>query len=259
MGAVVSRPPLIGVSTSEVRRAGDHSVVPQGEPSRRELALGERYLDSVRSAGGLPVILTPVHGSAIDPLLERLDAVCLSGGPDLHPSAYGAEAHDELGPTEPELDLFELALARRAVRRGKPVLGICRGAQVLNVALGGTLHQHLPDLSEQIEHRQQVAGRQVTHEVKLAPDSRLAKLVGRTELGVNSFHHQAPATLGPGLREVGTAEDGIVEAIEGTGKGFVCGVQWHAECLVERPEHFALFEGLVQAGAEHSLSELRAA
>ena len=172
MGAVVSRPPLIGVSTSEVRRAGDHSVVPQGEPSRRELALGERYLDSVRSAGGLPVILTPVDGSAIDPLLERLDAVCLSGGPDLHPSAYGAEAHDELGPTEPELDLFELALARRAVRRGMPVLGICRGAQVLNVALGGTLHQHLPDLSEQVEHRQQVAGHQVTHEVKLAPGSR---------------------------------------------------------------------------------------
>ncbi len=197
MGAVVSRPPLVGVSTSEVRRATDHSVVPQGEPSRRELALGERYLDSVRSAGGLPVILTPVHGSAIDPLLARLDAVCLSGGPDLHPSAYGAEAHEKLGPTEPELDLFELALARRAVRRGVPVLGICRGAQVLNVALGGTLHQHLPDLSAEVEHRQQASGRQVTHEVKLASDSRLAKLMGRTEVRVNSFHHQAPATLGP--------------------------------------------------------------
>ena len=93
MGAVVSRPPLVGVSTSEVRRASITGVVPQGEPSRRELALGERYLDAVRSAGGLPVILTPVHGSAIDPLLERLDAVCLSGSPDLHPSAYGSEAH----------------------------------------------------------------------------------------------------------------------------------------------------------------------
>ncbi len=259
MGAVVSRPPLVGVSTSEVRRAVDHSVVPQGEPSRRELALGERYLDSVRSAGGLPVILTPVHGSAIDPLLERLDAVCLSGGPDLHPSAYGAEEHEELGPTEPELDLFELALARRAVRRGMPVLGICRGAQVLNVALGGTLHQHLPDLSEEIEHRQQAHGRQVTHEVKLAEDSRLAKLMDRTEVSVNSFHHQAPDMIARGLRVVGRAADGTVEAIEGGGKGFVFGVQWHAEGLVELPEHFALFEGLVQAGAEHSASELRAA
>jgi putative glutamine amidotransferase len=259
MGAVVSRPPLVGVSTSEVRRASDHSVVPQGEPSRRELALGERYLDAVRSAGGLPVILTPVHGSAIDPLLDRLDAVCLSGGPDLHPSAYGAEAHSQLGPTEPELDLFELALARRAVRSGMPVLGICRGAQVLNVALGGTLHQHLPELSSDVEHRQKAAGRQTTHDVKLAPDSRLAKLMGRTELGVNSFHHQAPATLGSGLRVVGKADDGIVEAMENDAKGFVFGVQWHAECLVEMPEHFALFEGLVQAGAEHSASELRAA
>jgi putative glutamine amidotransferase len=259
MGAVVSRPPLVGVSTSEVRRASDHSVVPQGEPSRRELALGERYLDAVRSAGGLPVILTPVHGSAIDPLLERLDAVCLSGGPDLHPSAYGAEAHSELGPTEPELDLFELALVRRAVGRGMPVLGVCRGAQVLNVALGGTLHQHLPDLGGELEHRQQAPGRETTHEVKLAPDSRLAKMVGRPELQVNSFHHQAPATLGSGLRAVGTAADGIVEAVENAGKGFVYGVQWHAECLVERPEHFALFEGLVQAGAEHSAAALRAA
>jgi putative glutamine amidotransferase len=259
VGAVVSRPPLVGVSTSEVRRAAEHSVVPQGEPSRRELALSERYLDSVRSAGGLPVILTPVHGSAIDPLLERLDAVCLSGGPDLHPSAYGAEAHEQLGPTEPELDLFELALARRAVRRGTPVLGICRGAQVLNVALGGTLHQHLPDLSGELEHRQQASGRQVTHDVKLAPESRLAKLIGRTEVGVNSFHHQAPDTLARGLRVVGRAADGTVEAIEGGGKGFVFGVQWHAECLVEMPEHFALFEGLVQAGAEHSAAELRAA
>ena len=259
MGAVVSRPPLVGVSTSEVRRASEHGVVPQGEPSRRELALGERYLDSVRSAGGLPVILTPVHGSAIDPLLERLDAVCLSGGPDLHPSAYGAESHAELGPTEPELDLFELALARRAVRRGVPVLGICRGAQVLNVALGGTLHQHLPDLSTEIGHRQQAQGRQVTHDVKLAADSRLAKLMGRSEFDVNSFHHQAPATLGQGLRVVGRASDGTVEAIESSARAFVFGVQWHAECLVEMPEHFALFEGLVQAGAEHSAAGVRAA
>ncbi len=259
MGAVVSKPPLVGVSTSEVRRPEDHTVVPQGEPRRRELALGERYLDAVRSAGGLPVILTPVAGSAIDPLLDRLDALCLSGGPDLHPSAYGAAAHPELGPTEPELDLFELALARRAVRRGKPVLGICRGAQVLNVALGGTLHQHLPDLTDEVDHRQTLAGRRTVHEVDLAADSRLAKLIGRTTLSVNSFHHQAPAALGHGLRAVGRAEDGTVEALETTASSFTYGVQWHAECLVERAEHFALFERLVQAGSEHAASELRAA
>ena len=257
MGAVVSRPPLVGVSTSEVRRASDHSVVPQGEPSRRELALGERYLDAVRSAGGLPVILTPVHRSAIDPLLERLDAVCLSGSPDLHPSAYGRGAQQARSDGARARPLRAGARAR-AVRRGMPVLGICRGAQVLNVALGGTpLHQHLPELSD-VEHRQEVAGRQTTHDVKLAPDSRLAKLMGRTELGVNSFHHQAPAALGPGLRVVGKAEDGTVEAIESDAKGFVFGVQWHAECLVEMPEHFALFEGS-SGGRRTSASELRAA
>jgi putative glutamine amidotransferase len=139
------------------------------------------------------------------------------------------------------------------------VLGICRGAQVLNVALGGTLHQHLPDLTDDVEHRQTVDARRTTHDVQLAADSRLASVIGRTRLGVNSFHHQAPATLGPGLRVVGSAEDGTVEAVETTDGGFVFGVQWHAECLVERSEHFALFEGLVQAGAEHAASELRAA
>ncbi len=180
-------------------------------------------------------------------------------GPTSTPPPTAPRPTRELGPTEPELDLFELALARRAVRRGMPVLGVCRGAQVLNVALGGTLHQHLPDLSQEIEHRQDVAGRRTTHDVTLAADSRLAKLVGRAELDVNSFHHQAPATLGPGLRVVGKAGDGTVEALESDGKGFVFGVQWHAECLVEMPEHFALFEGLVQAGAEHSADELRAA
>jgi putative glutamine amidotransferase len=259
MGAVVSRAPLVGVSTSEVRRAEEHSIVPQGEPRRRELALGERYLDAVRSAGGLPVILTPVAGSAIDPLLERLDAICLSGGPDLHPSAYAAPAHSELGPTEPELDLFELALARRAVRRGMPVLAICRGAQVLNVALGGTLHQHLPDLGGELEHRQKLPGNRTTHNVTLAPESRLAKLLRRTQLSVNSFHHQAPAALGRGLRVVARAEDDTIEALETSGDRFTFAVQWHAECLVERPEHFSLFEGLVQAGAEHAASGLWAA
>ena len=259
MGAVVSRSPLIGVSTSEVRRPEDHETVPQGEPRRRELALGERYLDAVRSAGGLPVILTPVAGAAVDTLLERLDAVCLSGGPDLHPSAYSASPHPELGPTEPELDLFELALARRAVHHGLPVLAICRGAQVLNVALGGTLHQHLPDLTAGVEHRQTAAAALTTHDVVLAEDSRLAQLLGRTTVAVNSFHHQAPAIVPASLRVAGHAADGTIEAFEGVAAGFVFGVQWHAECLVERPEQLALFEGLVKAGAERAESGLRAA
>ena len=251
--------PIVGVSTSEVRRSGDHETVHQGEPPRTELALGERYLEAVRNAGGLPVIVAPVRTGAVDRLIDRLDGLCLSGGPDLHPSAYGAGEHAELGPTEPELDRFELALARRAVVRGLPVLAICRGAQVLNVARGGTLHQHLPDLGAAIDHRQELAGADTTHPVQLDPDSKLAALMGGARLEVNSFHHQAVDTLGRGLRVVGRAPDGTVEALEGVTSAFCFGVQWHAECLVERRAQLALFEALVVAASERSGRVERAA
>ena len=243
--------PLIGVSTSEVRRRGEHRIVPQGEPPRSELALGERYLEAVRMGGGIPVILAPVRTSAVDTLLDRLDALCLSGGPDLHPHHYGAPEHPELGPTEPELDQFELALARRAIARGLPVLAICRGLQVMNVARGGTLQQHLPDLGQDVLHRQSLT-EGISHPIELLADSRLAKLIGSTRFEVNSYHHQAIDQLGDGLRVVGHAPDGVPEAIEGMTNGFVFGVQWHAEALAERPDQLALFEGLVRAGAERS-------
>jgi putative glutamine amidotransferase len=247
----VSAQPLIGVSTSEVRRRGEHRTVPQGEPPRSELALGERYLEAVRTAGGLPVILAPVRTGAVDALLDRLDALCLSGGPDLHPHHYGAAEHSELGPTEPELDRFELALARRAMTRGVPILAICRGMQVMNVARGGTLRQHLPDLGGDVDHRQSVA-QATTHDVELLADSRLAKLLGGVRLEVNSYHHQGIHELGDGLRVVGHSRDGVAEAMESVSVQFAFGVQWHAEALVERPEQLALFEGLVRAGSERS-------
>jgi putative glutamine amidotransferase len=251
---VVSAPPLVGVSTSEVRSAGDRELVSQGEPPRTELALGERYLDAVRAAGGMAVILAPVEPNAIESLLGRLDAVVLSGGPDLHPSAYGAIPHPELGPTEPALDRFELELARMAVTRGLPVLGICRGMQVLNVALGGSLHQHLPDLDGQVDHRQDAPSGEPTHRVTLARDSRLTKVIGRRYVEVNSFHHQGLHALGKGLAIAGHAPDGHVEAVEVPGRRFTFGVQWHAECLVDRPEHLALFRGLVRAARGHEVA-----
>jgi putative glutamine amidotransferase len=254
VGPVVSPPPLVGVSTSEVRSAGDHQLVSQGEPPRTELALGERYLDAVRLAGGMPVILAPVETDAIDKLLSRLDAVCLSGGPDVHPSAYDMLPHAELGPTEPELDRFEIELAAAAVARGLPVLGICRGMQVLNVALGGSLHQHLPDLGGEVNHRQDGLSTEPSHRVTLARDSRLTKVIGRRYVEVNSFHHQALHALGRGLSVAGRSPDGIVEAVEAPGRRFTFGVQWHAECLVECPEHLALFRGLVRAARGHEVA-----
>jgi putative glutamine amidotransferase len=251
---MVSPPPLVGISTSEVRSPGDRELVSQGEPARTELALGDRYLDAVRAAGGMPVILAPVSAGEMESLVRRLDAVVLSGGPDLDPSAYGAPAHPELGPTEPELDRFELDLARAAVTRGMPVLGICRGMQVLNVALGGSLHQHLPDLEGGTEHRQQRPNFEPTHRVTLARDSRLTKVVGRRYVEVNSFHHQGLHTLGKGLAIAGHAPDGQIEAVEVRGRRFTFGVQWHAECLVDRPEHLALFRGLVRAARGHDVA-----
>jgi putative glutamine amidotransferase len=246
----VDRRPLIGVSTSEVRTAGRSQPAEQSEPQRRELALGMAYLNAVEAAGGIPVILAPLCQAGTDALLDRLDGVCLSGGPDITPSSYRAEAHPELGPTEPELDRFELYLARRARMRGLPVLGICRGAQLLNVSRGGTLFQHLPDVvGDAIEHRQAELSGEVSHTVCVRSGTRVAQILGSAPLRVNSFHHQAIDRLGAGLRAVAWADDGVVEAVEAPAGEFAIGVQWHAECLTAIDAHAALFRALVDAAA----------
>ncbi len=214
-----------------------------GEPAHPEMALGMTYLRTLDAAGAIPVVLPPVGTDHLGPLLDRLDGICLSGGPDLDPAAYGApDRHVELGPTEPSLDAFELNLARQALARELPILAICRGAQALNVACGGTLHQHIPG------HRQKDPATQTTHDVQLAARSRIHRMFRTRTLPVNSFHHQAVDRVATGLRVVGRAEDGTIEAIEGT--GFVVGVQWHAETL---HAHLPLFEGLVRAAARTEL------
>ena len=234
--------PLIGVTTSELRRGELGTLRRHGEPPHPEMALGMTYMRAVDAAGGLPVVLPPVALESVPDLVQRLDGICLSGGPDLDPDAYGAESrHPELGPTEPTLDTFELAVAHAADAAGMPVLGICRGAQALNVARGGTLLQHIPG------HRQTEPATATTHTVHVAEGSSLATLVGVRPLRVNSFHHQAVAVLGAGLRAVAHAADGTIEALEAPGSRFVVAVQWHAEGLLAEPRHRALFEALVAA------------
>lgn len=240
--------PLIGVTTSEVRFAERIAQTPQSEPPRREMALGLTYLLAIEAAGGLPVVMPPLELEAIEPLLNRLSGVCLSGGPDLDPVAYAERPHPDLGPTEPDLDRFEFELARQADARGLPILAICRGMQALNVARGGSLHQHLPDRpGVTIDHRQREGGDHAIHDVTIAPDSRLARLMGRHAAEVNSFHHQAVHRIGSGLRAVAWSPDGVIEGIEAPARDFVVGVQWHAESLVELPEQASLFRGLVEA------------
>ncbi|HET6867107.1 MAG TPA: gamma-glutamyl-gamma-aminobutyrate hydrolase family protein [Solirubrobacteraceae bacterium] len=239
--------PLIAVTTSELRRPEDVVARPQGEPPKLEVALATLYPEAIERAGGIPIIVPLLRPEAIAALLDRVDGICLPGGPDVQPSAYGEEPHPQLGPTEPRVDAVELALVRAADRRNLPILAICRGMQLLNVARGGTLHQHLPDVvGDRLEHRQPEHGSVTTHRVETAPHSRLRATLGGPSLEVNSFHHQAVRTLGDDLTATAWAEDGTIEAIEEPGERLVLGVQWHAEGL---QAHDPLFESLIAAAA----------
>ncbi len=242
------RRPLIAITTSEMRDPPDHRSKAEADPPRRELALGLRYMEALESTGGVPLVVPPMGLDAAEALLDGVDGLCLSGGPDLHPTAYGQLAHAELGPTEREMDAFEMALVRAADRRGMPILAICRGLQIVNVARGGTLHQHLPDVTDgEVDHRQRERAENPTHALEVAPDAQLASILGWRSGEVNSFHHQAVDQLGMGLVATAWAPDGTVEALEAPDRPFLVGVQWHAECLVGWPEHVVLFEAFIAA------------
>jgi putative glutamine amidotransferase len=191
------------------------------------------------------VILPPVPADEVQALIEHLDGLVLSGGPDLDPQSYGRRPHPQLGPIESEIDTFELALCAAALAEGTPMLGICRGMQLLNVAGGGTLHQHIPDLGIRDVLHRAGAGELASHRVRVDPQSRLAELVGAEPLEVNSFHHQAVDRLAPGLRAVAWAPDGIIEAVEAADGEPVFGVQWHVESLTHDPRHLALLARFV--------------
>jgi putative glutamine amidotransferase len=214
-----------------------------------EIALIQRtYVRSLQAAGAIVLVLPPDEAVAESPdeLLDRLDALVLAGGADVHPASYGAEAHPETGGARLDRDRFELALARRALERDLPVLGICRGMQMLNVARGGTLVQHLPDVIGHEDHRR-VPGTFDDHRVALTPGSLAARAVGAESTAVRSHHHQGIDALGDGLRITGRAEgDDLPEAIEDPEAGFALGVLWHPE---EDPESRILGALVARAGA----------
>lgn len=196
------------------------------------VALAPRnYATAVERAGGLPLLLVPTEATTEDPdlLLDRIDALVLAGGADVDPGSYGAEPHPETKNTWPERDRFELALTRRALERRMPLLGICRGMQMLNVALGGTLVQHLPDTVGHEGHRA-VPGQLGEHEVRLAPGTLAFRAAGGERCGVKSHHHQGIDRLGEGLQVTGWGvEDDLIEAIELPDHEFALGVVWHPE------------------------------
>ena len=247
--------PLIGITATLKQDADQVAERPLGRFVRADLD----YVEGVADAGGIPVVLPPVAGPrAAEALLEGMDGLLLSGGSDLDPGYYGEEAVPELGVTLPERDAFEMALLEHALRRQMPILGICRGMQVLNVALGGTLYQDLPSQMDHmvlLGHRQETPKWQPTHEVEVEGDSRVAEILGANELKVNSYHHQAIKDLASGLVAVAYAPDGVIEAIESSdlAKRWLVGVQWHAEAMREAgPEHRNLFEAHVAAAQRHA-------
>jgi len=197
-----------------------------------EVAITARgYVDSVQRAGALALLLPPDDeaAEAPDDLLDRIDGLILAGGADIDPATYGATPHPKTGATRPERDRFELALAHRALERGMPVLGICRGGQMLNVARGGTLHQHLPEIVGDDRHLE-IPGTFSEHEVELEPGSLAARAAEAERITVKSHHHQGVAELGEGLKATGHAlPDGTVEALESTEHDFALGVLWHPE------------------------------
>lgn len=228
-----SLPPLIGLTS-------------YAEPARwavwegKAAVVGWVYVDAIHRAGGRAILIPPAdHGN--ERILDVIDGLVLAGGQDIDPGRYGADRHPSTERPQHGRDDAELALTAAAMDRGIPVLGICRGIQVMNVARGGTLIQHLPDHIDSAEHRETV-GVFSEHPVRVDPGSRLETILGPTA-PVLSHHHQATGTVGDGLTAVAWSDDGTVEALETTDGGFAVGVQWHPE----EGEDLALFTALVEA------------
>jgi len=197
------------------------------------------YVRAVERAGGRPLVVPPSE-DAIEETLAALDGIIFSGGNDLDPALYEADPHPETDAVQEERDRGEMALLTAALERDMPVLAVCRGSQVLNVARGGDLVQHLPDSLGQDEHRP-VRGEWAEHSVRLEPESRVGSVLGG-QTPVKSHHHQGYGRIGEGLRVTGWAEDGTIEALEDPSKRFAVGVLWHPE----EGEDVALFEALVE-------------
>ena len=208
------------------------------------------YIQAVQRAGGIALLVPPDAALVEDPdaVLDLVDGLLLVGGPDVDPARYGAERHPLTEQPVPLRDEVEIALVRRAIARGLPTLGICRGMQLLNVAAGGTLRQHLPDEPDMADHRRALGSFEgADHEVRLEDGSRALAAAGGSPHRVKSHHHQGVREVGEGLRVTGWgAEDGLAEAVEGEGAEYLLGVQWHPEADPQS----GLIGSLVAAAAE---------
>lgn len=225
-GEEIMTKPIIGIS-------GSRLIDQQGPfPGYHRSYVNEDYVDSVIQNGGIPYIIPFNEDSEVTiAQVANVDGLILSGGHDIDPRLYGEESLLQIGEIWPQRDAFDLLLLKEAEKRHKPVLGICRGAQLLNVAHGGSLYQDINYRDEPtFKHNQGHTANLETQTIILAPDSYLVNLFGEEQLSVNSFHHQLIKAVGKDLRPVAKAKDGVIEAIE-NGDGSVLGVQWHPEML----------------------------
>ena len=240
--------PLIGIP-AQTLQAIEH--IPEVLP--HSWVMNSRYYLAAADMGAVPVMipLFDQDEATLRAVYDRLDGVLLAGGVDLEPGTFGETPHPRLGRTDAARDLVELKLARWAIAEGKPLLGLCRGHQVLNVALGGTLYQ---DIEAQVpgairhDYFPGFPRDYLAHQVTVTPGSRLHAAARGSTMPVNSMHHQAVKTLAPGLVATAHAEDGVIEAIEMEGPGYLVGVQWHPEVFEKRDERIQrLFGGFITA------------
>jgi putative glutamine amidotransferase len=213
----------------------------------RRMDVPEPYVERVEEAGGMPILFPVVDPARAPEYLDLVHGLLLIGGDDVDPALYGEAPHPRLGPVDRRRDDMELACARAAVERGMPVLGICRGLQLLNVAFGGSLHQHVPDaVGSAVAHGGSYG---LAHDVSVSGGSRLSAIAGAATIDVNSHHHQALDRCAGRLVVTARARDGVVEAAEDPKVPFLVGVQWHPERMPKSPATARLFAAFVQAAA----------
>ncbi|MCB0217158.1 MAG: gamma-glutamyl-gamma-aminobutyrate hydrolase family protein [Chloroflexi bacterium] len=238
-------------STGSADRRPVIGITSYGRDEKRRFRVSVDYVDAVRRAGGIPIVLPPGEACQ-DQLFALLDALILSGGGDVAPDRYAGASHPSVYNVDPIRDASEIDLVERIIACQRPCLAICRGAQLLNVALGGSLHPHIPEVyGWGLPHRVEAEGDDTTHvmhRVRIDPDSELARIVGQHEPEVASWHHQAVRDLAPDLRATAWASDGVLEAYELPSHAWLLGLQWHPEITAGRDDaQQRLFQALVQA------------
>ncbi len=235
--------PLIGITAGR--------YINPSTKKRDLLGLAETYVQAVLNQGGLPIILPMgIPENELLGIFERLDGMVLSGGGDIDPTLYGQTIGSKLMAMDRDRDKVEIKLTQMAVEDDKPFLAICRGMQVLNVAMGGTMHQDIPTTLPDADLHSYFEGYprdHIAHQVKIEEDSKLAQILGSPIVATNSLHHQACLDIGDNLEITAFAPDGVIEGIELPDHPFAVGVQWHPECIQEQPEMRQLFTALVEA------------